>query len=78
MKTLKDLLEGVGLSNVVTYLNSGNVVFESGLDVFALTQRAALPSCVGHDRYGILPMSWYDVECIRCGEARSERLFPLK
>jgi hypothetical protein len=25
-----------------------------------------------------LPMSWYDVECIRCGDARSERLFPLK
>ena len=23
-----------------------------------------------------LPTSWYDVECIRCGEARSERLFP--
>jgi hypothetical protein len=25
-----------------------------------------------------LPMSWYDVECVRCGEARSERLFPLR
>jgi len=24
-----------------------------------------------------LPMSWYDTECARCGEARSERLFPL-
>lgn len=25
-----------------------------------------------------LAMSWYDAECIRCGEARSERLFPLR
>jgi hypothetical protein len=24
-----------------------------------------------------LPMSWYDARCARCGEARSERLFPL-
>ena len=32
MKTLKALLEGLGLSDVVTYLNSGNVVFESGLE----------------------------------------------
>ena len=32
MKTLKALLEGLGLGNVVTYLNSGNVVFDSGLE----------------------------------------------
>jgi uncharacterized protein (DUF1697 family) len=38
MKTLKDLLEGAGLSNVVTYLNSGNVVFESGHSASELTQ----------------------------------------
>jgi len=38
MKTLKDLLEGLGLSHVVTYLNSGNLVFESGLGVSELTQ----------------------------------------
>jgi uncharacterized protein (DUF1697 family) len=38
MKTLKELLEGLGLSNVVTYLNSGNVVFESGLGASELTQ----------------------------------------
>ncbi|MBN2371233.1 MAG: DUF3795 domain-containing protein [Vicinamibacteria bacterium] len=25
-----------------------------------------------------LPMSWYDTNCARCGEPRSERLFPLK
>lgn len=31
MKILKGLLEGLGLMNVVTYLNSGNVVFESNL-----------------------------------------------
>jgi hypothetical protein len=24
-----------------------------------------------------LPMRWYDAECIRCGEPRSERVFPL-
>lgn len=24
-----------------------------------------------------LPMSWYDCECVRCGEPRSGRLFPL-
>lgn len=38
MKTLKDLLQGLGLSNVVTYLNSGNVVFESGLATSELTR----------------------------------------
>ncbi len=37
MKTLKDLLEGLGLVSVVTYLNSGNVVFESGLSASELT-----------------------------------------
>jgi len=31
MKTLRSLLEGLGLTEVVTYLNSGNVVFESEL-----------------------------------------------
>lgn len=25
-----------------------------------------------------LPMSWYDVKCVGCGAARSERVFPLK
>jgi len=25
-----------------------------------------------------LPVSWYDAKCARCGEARSERLVPLK
>jgi hypothetical protein len=24
-----------------------------------------------------LPMSWYDAGCVRCGEPRSEKLFPL-
>ncbi len=24
-----------------------------------------------------LPMSWYDAECVRCGEPRSRQLFPL-
>ena len=38
MKTVKGLLEGLGLSNVVTYLNSGNVVFESGLGASELTR----------------------------------------
>jgi uncharacterized protein (DUF1697 family) len=38
MKTLKDLWEGLGLGNVVTYLNSGNVVFESGLSASELTR----------------------------------------
>jgi uncharacterized protein (DUF1697 family) len=37
MKTLKALLEGLGLRNVVTYLNSGNVVFDSELSVSTLT-----------------------------------------
>jgi len=37
MKTLKSLLEGLGLSDVVTYLNSGNVVFESKLGARELT-----------------------------------------
>ena len=38
MKTLKDLLERLGLTDVVTYLNSGNVVFESGLGASELTR----------------------------------------
>jgi uncharacterized protein (DUF1697 family) len=38
MKTLKALLEGLGLSEVVTYLNSGNVIFESALGASDLTQ----------------------------------------
>ena len=38
MKALKDLLEGLGLSDVVTYLNSGNVVFDSTLSASELTQ----------------------------------------
>jgi uncharacterized protein (DUF1697 family) len=38
MKTLRDLLKGLGLSNVVTYLSSGNVVFESGRSASALTR----------------------------------------
>jgi uncharacterized protein (DUF1697 family) len=33
MKTLKGLLEKLGLENVVTYLNSGNVLFESERDI---------------------------------------------
>lgn len=38
MKTLKELLEGLGLSHVVTYLNSGNVVFDSELGSPELTR----------------------------------------
>jgi uncharacterized protein (DUF1697 family) len=38
MKTLKALLEGLGLGDVVTYLNSGNVVFDSALSASQLTQ----------------------------------------
>jgi uncharacterized protein (DUF1697 family) len=37
MKTLKALLEGLGLSDVVTYLNSGNVIFNSALNAVDLT-----------------------------------------
>jgi uncharacterized protein (DUF1697 family) len=38
MKTLKALLEGLGLSDVVTYLNSGNVIFDSALGASDLTR----------------------------------------
>jgi uncharacterized protein (DUF1697 family) len=38
MKTLGALLEGLGLRNVVTYLNSGNVVFDSTLSASHLAQ----------------------------------------
>ena len=38
MRTLKDLLENLGLENVVTYLNSGNVIFESEQDSSELAQ----------------------------------------
>ncbi len=37
MKTLKALLEGLGLRDVVTYLNSGNAVFSSSLSALDLT-----------------------------------------
>lgn len=37
MQALKSLLEGLGLSDVVTYLNSGNVVFSSSLKAPELT-----------------------------------------
>lgn len=39
MKTLSARFAELGLSNVVAYLNSGNVVFESALGVAELTQR---------------------------------------
>lgn len=38
MKSLKALLEGLALSDVLTYLNSGNVVFDSTLSVSDLTR----------------------------------------
>ncbi len=41
MKTLKSMLEKLGLKDVVTYLNSGNVVFELDLDSSELTQLIA-------------------------------------
>ena len=37
MKKLKTLLEEIGLRNVVTYLNSGNAIFESSLSTANLT-----------------------------------------
>lgn len=38
MKALKALLEGLGLADVVTYLNSGNVVFDSALSASHLAR----------------------------------------
>ena len=38
MKDLKALLEGLGLVDVVTYLNSGNVVFSSSMGTLELTR----------------------------------------
>jgi uncharacterized protein (DUF1697 family) len=38
MNTLKELLEGLGLTDVLTYLNSGNVVFESELGASEVTR----------------------------------------
>lgn len=38
MKDLKALFEGLGLADVVTYLNSGNVVFSSAMDAPELTR----------------------------------------
>ncbi len=38
MKTLKVLLEELGLEKVVTYLNSGNVIFSSELDTVELSR----------------------------------------
>lgn len=38
MRDLKALLEGLGLVDVITYLNSGNVLFSSAMEVPELTQ----------------------------------------
>jgi uncharacterized protein (DUF1697 family) len=38
MKDLKTLLEGLGLFHVVTYLNSGNVVFSSSMGALELAR----------------------------------------
>jgi uncharacterized protein (DUF1697 family) len=38
MKDLKAVLEGLGLVDVVTYLNSGNVVFSSSMGTLELTR----------------------------------------
>jgi uncharacterized protein (DUF1697 family) len=38
MKTLRALFEGLGLSDVVTYLNSGNVIFSSSQRALDLTR----------------------------------------
>jgi len=38
MRDLKALFEGLGFDRVVTYLNSGNVVFDSGLGVREVTE----------------------------------------
>ena len=39
MRELKSLVEAAGGTDVVTYLNSGNVVFKSNLDIAELQQR---------------------------------------
>ena len=53
MKELVALLEGLGLENVATYLNSGNVVFQSKV---ADTNKLAgdIRAAIG-DRYGFAP-----------------------
>ena len=40
MKTLKTVFESLGFENVVTYINSGNVIFDSGSnDIMSLTNQ---------------------------------------
>jgi uncharacterized protein (DUF1697 family) len=39
MKTLKNILEKMELKNVITYLNSGNVIFESELNASEITSK---------------------------------------
>jgi len=39
MRKLKSIFEGIGLTDVVTYLNSGNVVFDSDRDQKELTRK---------------------------------------
>lgn len=53
MRELATLLEGLGLSNVKTYIQSGNVVFQSETtDLKALSQ--AISAAIGK-RYGFTP-----------------------
>jgi len=54
------------------YLPNLALISEMGADEWARyeEERWRCPQCG-------LPMSWYDTECARCGEPRSESLFPV-
>lgn len=49
MADLREVLEGMGLKNVRTYINSGNAVFESATEPDAAKMRALLEGTFGFD-----------------------------
>lgn len=61
-----------GLLHRAEYLTNLEKIREMGVQEWVKyeEERWLCPQCG-------LPMSWYDAECARCGEPRSERLFPL-
>ena len=61
-----------GLLHRAEYLPNLEKIREVGAQewVKAEEERWRCPQCG-------LPMSWYDAECVRCGEPRSAKLFPL-
>ncbi len=69
---ITNLINMGGFLHRKEYVPNLKKIHEMGLDEWVKyeEERWRCPKCG-------LPMSWYDAECIRCGESRSGRLFAL-